>query len=81
MISIGGAIGVGMFLGSSEAARLGGPGVVLCYLLGGVIMMSVMLALGEMSVAQPVPGSFRVYASQYLGPFLGYVTGWLYWSS
>ncbi|NPV69368.1 MAG: amino acid permease [Firmicutes bacterium] len=81
MISIGGVIGVGMFLGSGATVRLGGPGVVLSYLLGGVIMMMVMLALGEMSVAYPVPGSFRVYASQYLSPFVGYVTGWLYWVS
>ncbi|MGE5542519.1 MAG: amino acid permease [Bacillota bacterium] len=81
MISIGGVIGVGMFLGSGETVRLGGPGVVLSYLLGGVVMMIIMLALAEMSVAYPVPGSFRVYASRYLGPFFGFVTGWVYWLS
>ncbi len=81
MISIGGVIGVGMFLGSGATVRLGGPGVVLSYILGGVIMMLVMLALAEMSVAYPVPGSFRVYASRYLGPFFGFLTGWLYWVS
>lgn len=81
MISIGGVIGVGMFLGSGETVRLGGPGVVISYLIGGAVMMIVMLALAEMSVAYPVPGSFRVYASQYLGPFFGFVTGWVYWLS
>jgi L-asparagine transporter-like permease len=81
MISLGGVIGVGMFLGSGAAVRLAGPGVVVSYALGGLVMMLVMFALGEMSVAYPVPGSFRVYASDYLGPFFGFVTGWVYWAS
>lgn len=81
MISIGGVIGVGMFLGSGATVRLGGPGVVLSYLLGGVIMMLVMIALGEMSVAYPVAGSFRTYASEFLHPYFGFTVGWIYWLS
>ncbi|MCK4260262.1 MAG: amino acid permease, partial [Halanaerobiales bacterium] len=81
MISIGGVIGVGMFLGSGATVRLAGPGVILAYGLGGVIMMLVMLALAEMSVGNPVPGSFRVYAAEALSPFVGYLVGWTYWLS
>lgn len=78
MISIGGVIGVGMFLGSGATVKLAGPGVVLSYALGGVIMLLVMFALAEMSVAKPVPGSFRVYASEALHPYVGFVIGWIY---
>lgn len=81
MISIGGVIGVGMFLGSGATVKLAGPGVIIAYTLGGAIMMLVMLALAEMSVANPVPGSFRVYAAEALGPYIGYVVGWTYWLS
>ena len=81
MISIGGVIGVGMFLGSGATVKLAGPGVVLAYALGGIVMMLVMYALGEMSVAQPSPGSFRLYASEQLGPYAGFITGWMYWLS
>ncbi|HHY38902.1 MAG TPA: amino acid permease [Clostridia bacterium] len=81
MISIGGVIGVGMFLGSGATVRLGGPGVVFSYLLGGVIMMLVMVALGEMSVAYPVAGSFRTYAAEFLHPYFGFTVGWIYWLS
>lgn len=38
----------------------------------------VMRALGEMAVRHPVSGSFGQYASRYLGPFAGFVTGWTY---
>jgi len=81
MISIGGVIGVGMFLGSAATVKLAGPGVVIAYAIAGVVMMLVMYALGEMSVAEPSPGSFRLYASEQLGPYAGFVTGWMYWLS
>lgn len=81
MISIGGVIGVGMFLGSGATVRLAGPGVIVSYALGGVIMMLVMMALAEMSVARPAAGSFREYASAYLHPYFGFLVGWIYWLS
>lgn len=81
MISIGGVIGVGMFLGSGATVRLAGPGVIVSYALGGVIMMLVMMALAEMSVARPATGSFREYASAYLHPYFGFLVGWIYWLS
>ncbi len=79
MISIGGVIGVGMFLGSATTVRLAGPAVIVSFALGGVIMIMVMLALAEMCVAEPVEGSFRTYAAEALHPYAGYIVGWTYW--
>jgi L-asparagine transporter-like permease len=72
MIAIGGAIGVGLFLGSSVTIRLAGPAVIISYLLGAAITIVVACALAEMAVAHPVAGSFGVYAERYLTPWAGF---------
>jgi L-asparagine transporter-like permease len=72
MLAIGGAIGVGLFLGSSVTIRLAGPGVIITYLIGAVIAMIVAYSLAEMAVVQPVAGSFGVYAQTYLSPWAGF---------
>lgn len=79
MIALGGAIGVGLFYGSATTIKLAGPSIMLSYLLGGIIIFFIMRALGEMTVAEPVSGSFSAYAYKYLGPFTGFLTGWTYW--
>jgi len=72
MIAIGGAIGVGLFLGSSVTIALAGPGVIITYLLGALITIVITYAIAEMAVAQPVAGSFGVYAETYLSPWVGF---------
>lgn len=79
LMALGAAIGVGLFLGSANAIKLAGPGILVSYLLGGVAIFIIMRALGEMAVHNPVAGSFSRYAQDYLGPFAGYLTGWNYW--
>jgi len=72
MLAIGGAIGVGLFLGSSVTIRLAGPGVIVSYLLSALIAMIVAYALAEMAVVHPVAGSFGVYAETYLNGWAGF---------
>jgi amino acid transporter, AAT family len=72
MIAIGGAIGVGLFLGSSVTIQLAGPGVIISYLLGAAITLVVAYALAEMAVVHPVAGSFGIYAERYLSPWAGF---------
>jgi len=62
MMAIGGAIGVGLFLGSSVTIRLAGPAVILSYLLGAGIALIMSYALAEMAVVHPVSGAFGIYA-------------------
>lgn len=77
-IALGSAIGTGLFYGSASAIQKAGPGVLLAYMIGGAAVFMVMRALGEMAVRHPVSGSFGQYASRYLGPRAGFVTGWTY---
>ncbi|WP_458412954.1 amino acid permease [Schinkia sp. CFF1] len=79
LIALGGAIGVGLFYGSSATIQMAGPSILLSYLVGGFVIFTIMRALGEMAVEEPVSGSFSSYANRYLGPFAGYLTGWTYW--
>ncbi|ASS97873.1 MULTISPECIES: amino acid permease [Geobacillus] len=79
LMSLGAAIGVGLFLGSASAIEMAGPAILLGYAVSGAIMFFIMRALGEMAVEHPVAGSFSRYAYQYLGPLAGYLTGWNYW--
>jgi amino acid transporter, AAT family len=72
MLAIGGAIGVGLFLGSTVTIRLAGPGVIVSYLLGAAIALIVSYSLVEMAVVHPVAGSFGVYAQTYLSPWAGF---------
>ncbi len=79
LIALGGSIGVGLFYGSSATIQMGGPSILLSYLVGGLVIFTIMRALGEMAVDEPVSGSFSSYANRYLGTFAGYLTGWTYW--
>jgi len=72
MLALGGAIGVGLFLGSSITIRLAGPGVILSYLIGALIAMIVAYAIAEMAVVHPVAGAFGIYAETYLNAWSGF---------
>jgi AAT family amino acid transporter/D-serine/D-alanine/glycine transporter len=79
LIALGGAIGVGLFLGSATTISRAGPGLVLAYGLGGVAVFFIMRALGELLLYRPVAGSFASYAEEFVGPWAGFTTGWSYW--
>ncbi|MGB8953817.1 MAG: amino acid permease, partial [Tumebacillaceae bacterium] len=80
MISLGGVIGTGFFLGSGYTIGQAGPlGAVVSYLVGGFIMYLTMLCLGELAVAMPVAGSFQTYTTKFIGPGYGFAVGWTYW--
>ncbi|HWC38805.1 MAG TPA: amino acid permease [Acidimicrobiales bacterium] len=79
LMAIGGAIGVGLFLGSASAIRSAGPAVTLCYILAGAVVFLMLRALGEMAMDRPISGSFASYAGSMIGPWAGFVTAWTYW--
>ena len=80
MIAIGGAIGTGLFLGSSLAVHTAGPAVIVSYFIGAVIALLLMGALSEMAVAHPTAGSFGVYAELYLNRWAGFAVRYTYWA-
>lgn len=79
LIALGGAIGTGLFLGSSKAIEIAGPAILLGYALGGFVAFMIMRQLAEMTVEEPVAGSFSHFAYSYWSPFAGFASGWNYW--
>ena len=79
MISLGGIIGAGLFVGTGPILNQAGPATILTYLLTGCILILIMRMLGEMAVAQPSVGSFSDYSRMALGNWAGFSIGWLYW--
>ena len=79
LISLGGIIGAGLFVGSSAAIHMAGPSVLISYGLSGILVFLIMRMLGEMAVARPGVGTFAEYAALGLGPWAAFLTGWLYW--
>jgi L-asparagine permease len=79
MIAIGGAIGVGLFLGAGGKLAADGPGLIFSYAVCGVAAFFVMRALGELVLHRPTAGSFVSYAREFIGPWAGFTSGWLYW--
>lgn len=79
LIALGGAIGTGLFYGSSESIALAGPSILLAYLVGGFAIFMIVRALSEMSVEDPKAGAFSYYATRYWSKRAGFISGWNYW--
>src|SRR5580658_3003125 len=79
MITIGGIIGAGLFVGSSVAIKGAGPACIISYILTGFLLLLVMRMLGEMAVEMPQVRSFTEFTRATLGNWAGFSVGWLYW--
>ena len=79
MITIGGIIGAGLFVGSSVAIAAAGPAIIVTYALTGLLILLVMRMLGEMAVEMPHVRSFTEFTRAALGNWAGFSVGWLYW--
>ncbi|KEO82312.1 amino acid permease [Tumebacillus flagellatus] len=79
MIALGGAIGAGMFKGSSSSIAMAGPSVILSYVVGGIILLFVMQGLAQLALQNSKAATFRELMEPILGRFTSYFAGWNYW--
>ena len=79
MITIGGIIGAGLFVGSSASIATTGPAIIVSYGLAGLMILVVMRMLSEMAVSHPHIGAFTEFSREGLGNWAGFTSGWLYW--
>lgn len=76
MLSIGWAIGTGLFYGSSWSIKAAGPAIILSFIIGGIAIYFMMRCLGEMAVEEPISGSYISYSNRYIHRFVGFMLGW-----
>jgi APA family basic amino acid/polyamine antiporter len=75
------AIGLGTMLGGifptiGAGAHAAGPGVILAYVLSGLVSVCVALCYAEFASMVPVAGSAYTYAYATLGELVAWVIGW-----
>ncbi len=78
MIAMGGAIGVGLFMGAGGRLASTGPALIFSYAIAGVIAYLLMRALGELIMYRQTSGSFVSYAGELFGKKGAYLSGWMY---
>ncbi|ODQ81164.1 hypothetical protein BABINDRAFT_6992 [Babjeviella inositovora NRRL Y-12698] len=79
MISIGGTIGTGLFVGSGSALRTGGPGgVLIAWLIVGGMIYAMIQAVGELAVTFPVSGAYCTYSIRFIDESWGFAVAWNY---
>ncbi|GAA5876077.1 hypothetical protein JCM1840_002763 [Sporobolomyces johnsonii] len=80
MISIGGVIGTGLFVGTAPALANGGPlGILLGYGVMASVVFAVMVALGEAISHIPCSGGHITLAARFFDAPLSFAMGWNYW--
>lgn len=81
LLGVACTIGTGYFLGSGLAINIGGPSVLIAFIIAAIGTYLVFDVLAQMTAENPVKGSFRSYAKQAYGRWAGFSSGWVYWSS
>lgn len=77
--AVGGSIGTGLFVGTGGALTRGGPaGVLIAWMIIGVMLINVTQAIGELSILYPVSGGFYTLAVRFLDPSFAFAMGWNY---
>ena len=80
MMGLGMMIGAGVFLGIGNAIHVAGPGgVLLTFLLNGLIAMFTAFSYAELSSAIPHAGGAFNFARIGLGRGPSFVAGWMEW--
>ncbi|PGZ97706.1 GABA permease (4-amino butyrate transport carrier) [Bacillus pseudomycoides] len=77
LMALGGAIGTGIFKGSSETVSIAGPAVIFSYLFAGLLLLVVMSAIAEMAIAYPGM-NMKGFVRKAFGTNVSFVIGWLY---
>jgi APA family basic amino acid/polyamine antiporter len=80
MMGLGMMIGAGVFLGIGNAIRIAGPGgVILTFVLNGVIAIMTACSYAELASAIPHTGGAYNYTRIGLGRGTSFLAGWMEW--
>ncbi|RVT92597.1 amino acid permease [Sphingomonas crocodyli] len=76
MLGIGAVIGTGIFVLTAEAAQKAGPGMMVSFIIAGVVCAFAALCYAEMASMVPVSGSAYTYSYAVMGELIAWLVGW-----
>lgn len=75
-LGVGGIVGTGIYTLIGQAAGLAGPGMVISFLIAGVVSACAALAYAEMATMMPAAGSAYTYSYVVMGEPVAWFVGW-----
>ncbi|MEO6093285.1 MAG: amino acid permease [Novosphingobium sp.] len=76
MLGIGSVIGTGIFVLTASGAQKAGPGLMLAFVIAGIICILAALCYAEIAAMIPVAGSAYTYTYATVGELLAWTVGW-----
>jgi APA family basic amino acid/polyamine antiporter len=76
MLGIGAVIGTGIFVLTAEAAQRAGPGMMVSFIIAGLVCAFAALCYAEMASMVPVSGSAYTYSYAVMGELIAWMVGW-----
>src|SRR3954463_1908220 len=76
LLGIGAVIGTGIFVLTATAAQKAGPGMMISFIIAGVVCAVAALCYSELSSMVPVAGSAYPYSYAVMGELMAWLVGW-----
>ncbi|WP_126172683.1 amino acid permease [Altericroceibacterium xinjiangense] len=76
LFGIGSVIGTGIFVLTSAGAQKAGPGLMLAFIIAGMVCIVAALCYAEIAAMIPVAGSAYTYSYATVGEFVAWTVGW-----
>ena len=76
MLGIGAVIGTGIFVLTATAAQKAGPGMMISFIVAGIVCALAALCYSELASMVPVAGSAYTYSYAVMGELAAWLVGW-----
>lgn len=76
LLGIGAVIGTGIFVLTATAAQKAGPGMMISFIIAGLVCAVAALCYSELASMVPVAGSAYTYSYAVMGELMAWLVGW-----
>src|SRR6476661_10802399 len=76
LLGIGAVIGTGIFVLTATAAQKAGPGMMISFIIAGIVCALAALCYSELASMVPVAGSAYTYSYAVMGEIMAWLVGW-----
>jgi APA family basic amino acid/polyamine antiporter len=76
LLGIGAVIGTGIFVLTATAAQKAGPGMMVSFMIAGLVCAVAALCYSELASMVPVAGSAYTYSYAVMGEIVAWLVGW-----